>query len=656
MPKSLAVGDIMRWNGSLWENALGLSHFDVLHYGAVGDGVTDDTEAIQDAIDAASAAGGGIVLLPPGRYALTPSVTSSYSMPLLGSSAQVHIACVLKSRVTLSCDGATFVALPPVGADSAWHYALFGTAALNLTVGTIERIKFLAPRFDFTEASWTTAHTSIYGIIAVGVDRLDILDPEVVSTGSTQQGRLAKILNCERVRVPGIRAENITQVLYCNYVTDLEFSGSVDTFVEAFDIDGPCYHVTADVTCRNGTGEGQCLDIASVQDGHFKLRCQNVGNAAIVYQKGDAYAAFSDWATNLPTSTYTSSPVFSRRVTLDVVGSDIHHASLRAIQVSLERGATTFGANYWDGKSVISDITIRADLTDTDPIVVYECDNLDLDATLRTVTTDGGATTGAAAQLTQSTADATKISESKLTGRARVKVVSSTGMGVLCISPTDFELEADVDGYNSQDDADTPNGVRIRDLSRKAGIVSIRNIRVKNGDTTVAPIDLRITNEGSGSATLVRDLGGHRLSGATPVEFGGTNGGQHMLNRESRDIASLSTTAGTVKVDLFAMGIGSARIACVRLINKDAIVGNATNYTSLAVRRIRAASATSLGTIAYDNVSYSAGSVFNIAVDGSEAGGLLQAGDVVELAATQNAAGSALTNLTIDWSLVEFAP
>ena len=42
--------------------------FDVRKFGAAGDGTTLDTVAIQKAIDAASAAGGGTVLLPPGSY------------------------------------------------------------------------------------------------------------------------------------------------------------------------------------------------------------------------------------------------------------------------------------------------------------------------------------------------------------------------------------------------------------------------------------------------------------------------------------------------------------------------------------------------------------------------------------------------------------
>lgn len=45
--------------------------YDVRAYGATGDGGTDDTNAIQSAIAAATKAGGGRVLLPAGTYAIT---------------------------------------------------------------------------------------------------------------------------------------------------------------------------------------------------------------------------------------------------------------------------------------------------------------------------------------------------------------------------------------------------------------------------------------------------------------------------------------------------------------------------------------------------------------------------------------------------------
>lgn len=45
--------------------------FDVTEYGAVGDGVTDDTSAVQAAIDACHAAEGGTIFFPPGIYQIS---------------------------------------------------------------------------------------------------------------------------------------------------------------------------------------------------------------------------------------------------------------------------------------------------------------------------------------------------------------------------------------------------------------------------------------------------------------------------------------------------------------------------------------------------------------------------------------------------------
>lgn len=55
------------------------SYYDVTDYGATGDGKTDDAHALQAAIDAAAAHGGGVVYLPTGSYAVgtTLKITSS---------------------------------------------------------------------------------------------------------------------------------------------------------------------------------------------------------------------------------------------------------------------------------------------------------------------------------------------------------------------------------------------------------------------------------------------------------------------------------------------------------------------------------------------------------------------------------------------------
>jgi hypothetical protein len=60
----------------------------VKDYGAVGDGVADDREAIQDAIDAAAQSGGGKVFLPAGTYFISFTLTLADNIELLGCGSQ----------------------------------------------------------------------------------------------------------------------------------------------------------------------------------------------------------------------------------------------------------------------------------------------------------------------------------------------------------------------------------------------------------------------------------------------------------------------------------------------------------------------------------------------------------------------------------------
>jgi nitrous oxidase accessory protein NosD len=87
-------------------------------FGAAGDGVTDDTAAIQAAIDAAEAAGGGIVFFPAGDYSITGLTvddnvrltgTSDSVLVLTGATDAIHVtgSNVTIDHLALDLTGAT---------------------------------------------------------------------------------------------------------------------------------------------------------------------------------------------------------------------------------------------------------------------------------------------------------------------------------------------------------------------------------------------------------------------------------------------------------------------------------------------------------------------------------------------------------------------
>ncbi|MFE9865860.1 glycosyl hydrolase family 28-related protein [Streptomyces sp. NPDC005506] len=108
--ESLAVGGHLSVGG---QRVVPLTWLNVKLYGAVGNGVADDTEAIQDAINDANSAGGGVVYIPRGTYKLTS-------------------ALVLKSHVQIRGDGINATVLQQTSSSS------HGISGSNLELVSIE--------------------------------------------------------------------------------------------------------------------------------------------------------------------------------------------------------------------------------------------------------------------------------------------------------------------------------------------------------------------------------------------------------------------------------------------------------------------------------------------------------------------------------------
>ncbi len=86
-----------------------LKQYNVKMYGAVGDNSTDDTTAIQNTINAANSAGGGIVFFPVGVYKLTSALTGYSNISYVGaaSSYQANGGSCL-NQTTSNVDAITF--------------------------------------------------------------------------------------------------------------------------------------------------------------------------------------------------------------------------------------------------------------------------------------------------------------------------------------------------------------------------------------------------------------------------------------------------------------------------------------------------------------------------------------------------------------------
>jgi hypothetical protein len=123
------------------------AEFNVIDYGAVGNGVTDDSTAIQTAFDAASAAGGGTVYLPSGTYLCNTPLVLQYGVNLVGESRTNTI--IKKDSITTKA--VTIYAnplIPDIYAPSTLPsninaiLVLTGVPGLGRYVGCISEITF----------------------------------------------------------------------------------------------------------------------------------------------------------------------------------------------------------------------------------------------------------------------------------------------------------------------------------------------------------------------------------------------------------------------------------------------------------------------------------------------------------------------------------
>ena len=157
-------------------------------YGAKGDGSTDDTTAIQAAINAAQAAGGGIVLFPGTTTATSYRITSTLSLPekvhLWGLGVQASgIAMDSPTASIITCTNVTGLTQEIRGILFFFAQASTGQILTNTNVGTVRSIKMVD--CEMLGGSGSSAHVIN---LAAAAHRLLLENCLVVPGSSSSQG------------------------------------------------------------------------------------------------------------------------------------------------------------------------------------------------------------------------------------------------------------------------------------------------------------------------------------------------------------------------------------------------------------------------------------------------------------------------------------
>jgi hypothetical protein len=168
-----AIEDYILTHGGIegWINVKG--------YGATGDGITDDTTAIQDAIDFATSEGSGRIYFPPGEYLISSISINQTDIHLIGSgrtittiqtTAAANTAIVVAS--TKSVEHLYIADLTIKGTSSNLGGISFGTIAPSYYVAfcKLERVEIR----NFTKSS-------AYGVSFIRTQEMDFRNCNILA-------------------------------------------------------------------------------------------------------------------------------------------------------------------------------------------------------------------------------------------------------------------------------------------------------------------------------------------------------------------------------------------------------------------------------------------------------------------------------------------
>jgi hypothetical protein len=340
-------------------------------FGAVGDGVTDDTDAIQAAIDYASSLGvpTTVTAAAGGQYLITPQTTINFVGTLTG-------CCLfIKSNVQLDFGMATIL----------YSQATGGTTIACITNGSQSVSNFAIKNITFQNISGGDVSGSVILLNGgINSDPADfVTDFEISNLQSNKSGLLVHCLHGRTNAVRGIRRFLITDFNNTDSKNCTVYLWGVDTGVvdniitDGSDFDAVMLFSASDVNVSNIVGKNISENVVGLEARNYSEFIQNVNISNVTSDSG-----------KLGANTVNAGN-FVQNITMDNVNIPLllldnsGLGQLRRFQINnLKLSTLNTARTAFINKLLDSNISMLAEeggSSTIETVAVRDCDNIDID-------------------------------------------------------------------------------------------------------------------------------------------------------------------------------------------------------------------------------------------------------------------------------------